>query len=189
MAAFTALYDACVLYPAPLRDLLVRLGGTALFRARWTDTIHEEWIRSVLENRPDLSRVRLERTRDLMNEHILDSLVTDYKDLIPNIELPDANDRHIVAAAIHCRADIIVTFNLKDFPASVLSPYNIEVRHPDMFVLHLLDLEAQLICATIRQQRLDLKNPAKTVEEMLDILAQQGLEQSVARLRLLIASL
>ena len=71
---FTTLYDSCVLYPAPLRDLLVRLGGTGLFRARWTNQIHDEWIRNLLENRTDLSRERLERTRDLMNDHIFDSL-------------------------------------------------------------------------------------------------------------------
>ena len=75
---FTALYDSCVLYPAPLRDLLVRLGGTGLFRARWTNQIHDEWIRNLLENRTDLSRERLERTRDLMNDNIFDSLVVSY---------------------------------------------------------------------------------------------------------------
>lgn len=72
MSFFTALYDANVLYPAPLRDLLMHLAMTGLFRAKWTNEIHEEWIRNVLENRPDLTRNQLERTRDLMNEHVLD---------------------------------------------------------------------------------------------------------------------
>ena len=123
MATFTALYDACVLYPAPLRDLLVRLGGTGLFRARWTNEIHAEWIRNVLENRSDLSRERLERTQDLMNEHIFDSLITDYEDLIPSLELPDADDRHVVAAAIRGRADVIVagTMGVKDVHVRLLS--------------------------------------------------------------------
>jgi PIN domain len=103
LASFTALYDACVLYPAPLRDLLIRLADTGLFRARWTNAIHEEWILNVLENRADLSRERLERTRDLMNEHILDSLVNDYEELIPMLLLPDENDRHVLAAAIRDR--------------------------------------------------------------------------------------
>jgi hypothetical protein len=65
VAAFTALYDACVLYPAPLRDLLMRLAVTDLFHARWTDAIHEEWMRNLLADRPDLSRARIERTRAL----------------------------------------------------------------------------------------------------------------------------
>lgn len=186
MATFTALYDACVLYPAPLRDLLVRLAGTGLFRARWTNEIHEEWIRNVLEKRSDLSREQLERTKDLMNEHILDSLVTEYEDLISTIALPDADDRHVVAAAIRGRADVIVTFNLKDFPSSVLSRYNLGAQHPDAFVERLLDLDEELVCTTLRQQRLDLKKPPKPVEDMLLTLSEQGLTRSVARLQSLI---
>jgi predicted nucleic acid-binding protein len=116
VADFTALYDAYVLYPAPLRDFLVRLAATGLFRARWTNRIHAEWIGNLLAQRSDLTRERLERTRDLMNEHILDCLVTNYEDLIEAIQLPDEDDRHVVAAAIRGRADVIVTFNRKDFP-------------------------------------------------------------------------
>jgi predicted nucleic acid-binding protein len=100
---------------------LLHLAGTGLFRARWTNDIHEEWIRNVLRDRADLSRDRLERTRDLMNDHILDCLVTGYEDLIPPLQLRDADDRHVLAAAIRGRADVIVTFNGKDFPDSVLS--------------------------------------------------------------------
>ena len=117
---FTVIYDACVLYPAPLRDLLMRLALTDLYRARWTDMIHDEWIRNVLLQRPDLKREDLERTRSLMNANVRDSLVTGFAHLIPAIELPDADDRHVVAAAIHAGANLIVTFNLKDFPAEAL---------------------------------------------------------------------
>lgn len=81
MATFTALYDACVLYPAPLRDLLMHLALADLYRARWTDRIHEEWIRNLLEKRPDLNRNLLERTRQLMNAHVRDCLVTGYDHL------------------------------------------------------------------------------------------------------------
>jgi len=86
---FIVLYDACVLYPAPLRDLLLRLALTDLYRARWSDAIHEEWIRAVLRNRPDLSRQQLERTRALMNAHVRDALVDGYQTLIPALKLPD----------------------------------------------------------------------------------------------------
>lgn len=91
MGRFTVVYDACVLYPAPLRDLLM---PEDLFRACWSDAIHDEWIRSVLARRPDLTRDQLERTRDLMNSSVLDSVVTDYEHFIPLIELPDENDLH-----------------------------------------------------------------------------------------------
>jgi hypothetical protein len=67
VANFIALYDACVLYPAPLRDLLMHMALTDLYRAKWTNAIHEEWIRNVLANRPDLTRQQLERTCELMN--------------------------------------------------------------------------------------------------------------------------
>lgn len=98
---FTVIYDACVLYPAPLRDLLMRLALTDLYRARWTDMIHDEWTRNVLKQRPDLKAEDLQRTRSLMNSHVRDSLVTGFEHLIPSVELPDADDRHVVAAAIH----------------------------------------------------------------------------------------
>ena len=92
---FTALFDACVLYPAPLRDFLMRLAITDLFRAKWTDEIHDEWIRNVLKNRADLTEERLHRTKALMNSNVRDCLVQGYKDLIPSLNLPDANDRHV----------------------------------------------------------------------------------------------
>ena len=99
MSTFTALYDACVLYPAPLRDLLLRLALTDLFRARWSNEIHDEWIRNVLANRPDLKREQLERTRELMNSNVRDSVVSDYEDLIDGLQLPDQGDRHVSAGA------------------------------------------------------------------------------------------
>ncbi|MEZ2233262.1 PIN domain-containing protein [Microcoleus sp.] len=95
-----ALYDACVLYSAPLRDLLMQLALTDLFQARWTDEIHDEWIRNVLKNRPDLTIEQLTRTKDLMNRYVRDCLVTGYEWIIPSLNLPDPNDRHILAAAI-----------------------------------------------------------------------------------------
>jgi predicted nucleic acid-binding protein len=117
----TVVYDACVLYPAPLRELLMRLALTDLYRARWSDQIHEEWITAVLRNRPDLSRAQLERTRSLMNAYVRDALVDGYQSLVPALELPDPNDRHVLAAAIQCGADLILTFNLDDFPEQALT--------------------------------------------------------------------
>lgn len=98
MTNFTAVYDACVLYPAPLRDLLMRLAVTDLFRAKWTEAIHDEWTRSVLRDRPDLSADQLQRTRTLMNDNVRDCLVTGYEELIPALHLPDPDDRHVEMA-------------------------------------------------------------------------------------------
>lgn len=189
LAKLVALYDSCILYPAPMRDLLVRLAGTGLFQARWTNDIHEEWIRSVLESRSDLSRARLERTRDLMNEHILDSIVTGYERHIPSLVLPDPDDRHVVAAAMEAGCDVIVTFNLKHFPSSALESLHIEAQHPDEFISRMLDADTSVVCDTVRKQRLNLRNPPKSAEELLDTLEAQGLPRTVARLRENIESL
>ncbi len=182
MASFTAFYDACVLYPAPLRDFLLRLAMTELFRARWTDHIHAEWIGGVLGNRQDITAEQLERTRQLMNQAVPDCLVTGYEELIDSLELPDPDDRHVLAAAIRCQADVIVTFNLNDFPADIIGCYGIEARHPDEFIGHLLDIDPGAVCNVARLQRQALKTPPKSPEEFLDTLLRQGLAGTVAQL-------
>jgi predicted nucleic acid-binding protein len=183
VSQFTALYDACVLYPAPLRDLLMHLALTDLFRAKWTDAIHDEWIRNVLKDRPDLKPEQLQRTRDLMNAHVRDCLVTGYEELIPGLTLPDPDDRHVLAAAIRAGADVIVTFNLRDFPDDVLAKYGIEALHPDDFVTYQLDLAPHVVCAAAKRQRESLKNPPKSVHEYLEGLERQGLVQTASALR------
>ena len=183
MAGPTALFDANVLYPAPLRDLLMHLALTDLFRARWSDAIHEEWIRNVLEHRPDLAREQLERTRRLMNAHARDALVTDYEALIPNLILPDPDDRHVLAAAVKGQADVIVTNNLKDFPAETLARYGMEAQHPDVFVTALIELDALAVVDAVKNQRANLRRPRVTAEALLETLERQGLATSVARLR------
>ena len=93
---FTAFNDANVLYPAELRNLLMHLALTGLFRAKWSADVHEEWISNLLQKRPDLTRDKLERTRMLMDQHAVDALVTGYEDLIPDLQLPDPGDRHVL---------------------------------------------------------------------------------------------
>jgi predicted nucleic acid-binding protein len=179
----TAVYDANVLYPAPLRDLLIRLAQAGLVRGRWTETIHEEWLRNVLKDKPQLSPERLTRTRTLMNEAVRDCLVTGYEELIDSLTLPDPDDRHVLAAAIHAGAEVIVTYNLSDFPTEALARFDIEAQHPDDFLVGLLDLAPGAVCAAVKQQRESLRNPPKTAEELLNTLEGQGLTQAVARLR------
>jgi len=182
-ATFTAVYDACVLYPAPLRDLLMRLALTDLFRARWTKHIHEEWMRSVLRDRPDLKREQLERTRDLMDENVRDCVVTGYEPLMAGLTLPDSDDRHVLAAAIRAGASVIVTYNTSDFPEARLKSFGVEAQHPDVFITHLLDLAPGAVVAAAREQRAALRNPPVTVEKFLEALARQQLPETVNRLR------
>lgn len=176
---FTVVYDACVLYPAPLRDFLMQLALTDKFRARWSNMIHDEWIRNLLINRPDLKPEDLERTRSLMNLHVRDSLVTEFEHLIPSVVIPDKDDRHVVAAAIHSGADLIITFNLKDFPDTALSAYNLKAQHPDDFIYDLLDLNQAAVLQAAAAQRASLRNPPKSPEEYLEVLLKQGLTQTV----------
>ena len=170
--AFTALYDANVLHPPGVRDLLVRLGQTGLFRAKWSEQILDEMVRSIVERRPDLDPQRLARTRDLMCEAVANCIVTGYEPLIDGLTLPDPDDRHVLAAAIRCSAQVIVTSNLKDFPASALERFNIEAQSPDQFVLDLVNLAPARVAAVIQQQSAALQSPRRTVDELLDDLSR-----------------
>jgi hypothetical protein len=179
---YTVLFDACVLYPAPLRDILVQLATTSLFRAKWTNHIHDEWINSVLESRPDLNRQQLERTRDIMNGAILDCLITNYEYLIPALDLPDPDDRHVLAAAIHARCDAIITTNLKDFPAHILGKHNIEALHPDDFIHHQFGLDQAAVITSAYEVRARLKNPPVTADEYIGILRELPLPKTASEL-------
>lgn len=182
MSKFTVVYDACLLYPAPLRDTLMRLALTDLFKAQWTDQIHEEWINALLRQNKH-SRETLERVRDLMDRHVRDAKVTGYESLISGLALPDPDDRHVLAAAIRCGADAIITFNLKDFPEDALAPYGIEAIHPDDFIYSQIDMAPAICCKAIQSQRLSLKKPEMDVDTLLATLQKQQLPQTVAKLR------
>jgi hypothetical protein len=169
------------LYPALTRDLLLTLSRTGLFRARWTDQIHDEWIAAVLRENPHLAG-RLARTRALMDDSVLDCLITGYESLVDGLTLPDPDDRHVLAAAIKGRADVIVTKNLKDFPAAALAPFGIEPQHPDAFVLHQISLNMDRALAAIAKLRARLVRPAMDVREFLDSIARE-LPNTAASLR------
>jgi hypothetical protein len=170
-----AVLDACVLYPAPMRDLLLHLADGHLFTPKWTDTIQDEWVRNLLLNRPDLNAGQLRRTTDAMNKAFAGATVTGYEALIGVIHLPDLDDRHVLAAAIRCHADVIVTANLKDFPAAELSRYDVETQHPDLFIHNLLDLYPGDVLRAFHQQVANLRNPPKTTGQVLESLRRTGL--------------
>jgi hypothetical protein len=186
--AFVVLYDACVLYPAPLRDLLVRLANTGVVRARWSDAILDECFRNILEHRPDLKPESLLRTRELMAQAVPDCMVSGFEGLIDGLVLPDADDRHVLAAAIRAGAQAIVTFNLKDFPTDRLAPYNIDAKHPDDFVIDTIELSPGAVAKAVAEQATALRNPPRSIPELLETLRDQGLVRSVAKLRELFGS-
>ena len=174
MARFSALYDACVIYSAPVRDLLIRLALLDLFQAKWSEDIHREWTTRLLENRPDLTPEQLERVKTLMDKHVQSSLVTGYADLVPALRLPDPNDRHVLAAAIAGHCDVIVTYDTKDFPKEALKPYGIDVQHPDEFITHLIDLSPHSVLGVVRKQQQTLKNPPVSMETLLQTFEEKA---------------
>lgn len=118
-----------------------------------------------------------------MDSHVRDALVEGYASLIPSLMLPDPDDRHVLAAAIHARADVIVTFNLKDFPAETLDTCGIEAQHPDEFLCHAFDLAPDVVCTIARELRRGLEYPPLTVDQYLATLDRHGLRRFVAILR------
>jgi len=167
---FTALLDACVLYPAPVRDLLIETANTHVYRARWSNHIHDEWVAAVLKSNPKATAEALTRTRALMDQAVPDALITGYEGLIASVALPDPKDRHVLAAAVVGRADVIVTANLKHFPAEALAPYGIEAQHPDEFLMHQRDLSHERFLKSVKRIRARLVNPPLTADQYIDSL-------------------
>lgn len=176
-----ALYDACVLYPSLIRNLLMHLAVSGLVAARWTDEIHDEWIRNLLADRPDLTLGRLQRTRQFMEQAVPDAQVTGYEGIVPSLSLPDLDDRHVLAAALHAEADLLVTFNLKDFPVSALHP--LDVLTPDDLVRRLMDSVPEATVAAMEGLRLTLRQPAYSLPDFLERLDKVGLPEAAHRLK------
>ena len=177
------IFDACVIYPERLRSLLMYLASSGLFKAKWSDEIHSEWIRNLLANRPDLSRNQLEKIREQMNLYSQDSLVTEYDYLIPQLFLPDPDDRHVLAAAIQGQAGHIVTFNTRDFPDDVLKVHDIIAMHPDRFIFEQFHTVPSLVLQAIKIHRNSYKRPPLLVEDYLAPLERSGLAQTVSLIR------
>ncbi|MFF2021221.1 PIN domain-containing protein [Streptomyces sp. NPDC058171] len=181
--AFVALYDANVLYPSTLRDLLIRVAQAGLVQAKWSDAILDEVFRNLTAKRPDLRPDRLDRTRHLMVRAVRDCLVKGYEPLINAVQLPDPDDRHVLAAAIRAKAQVIVTFNLKDFPADRLTPWDVEAVHPDAFIAAQIDLDSRVVYSQVEQMARGRKRPPATTSDILDCLERDGLVASAAALR------
>ena len=181
-ARYTAILDANVLYPQLVRDTLLSLAVERLYHARWTTRIHDEWMRHLAKDRPEIA-AKLPQLAERMNASVPDSLVTNYERLITSIDLPDPDDRHVVAAAIAGHADAIVTFNTKDFPADVLQPYGIEVQHPDEFVMKQLQLQKIPALSAIKKMRARWTNPARPAQELIEAFERRGLPMTADLLR------
>ena len=181
--AYTVVVDANVLYDAAARDLLIRFALRGLVRVRWTEHILDECFHALRSNRPDLQEDRLVRMRKLMCEAVPDCIITGHEPLIEAIELPDVDDRHVLAAAVKSDAQAIVTFNTKDFPSESIARYHIEVIHPDDFFVNQIDLDPIAASHVLRELADDLKAPPRTPLEIVEGLEARGLAVTASRLR------
>lgn len=172
--AFRAVLDACVLYPASIRDTLLRLAERELYDVAWSAHILDEMERNLVRDlraAPTLAR----RLRVAMEAAFPEASVP--VDAIRTLEPAmrnDPKDRHVLAAAVAARADVIVTANVRDFPAEACAPLRVEAQTPDTFLCSLLDLDPPLVVDVIRQQAADLADPPLSPDELLDVLARAG---------------
>ncbi len=183
MARPTALLDANVLYPAGLRDLLLRLADRHLYAPLWSADIHAEWMRSLLADRPDIEAGVLDRTRAVMDGHFPDAVVTGHEAVAATLVLPDPDDRHVLAAAIHGGADIIVTRNLRDFPVGHVAAHGLVAQHPDTFVAELFEADPEAVLAAVRGHRAALRRPPRSADDYLAALERLGLGRTLSLLQ------
>ena len=161
---------------------MLYLSQTGLYRARWSNLIHDEWIRNAIKNNPHIAPEALARTRALMDKHAVSPLVSGFEQLINSIDLPDKDDRHVVAAAIGGQAEGIITFNLKDFPDNSLAPFGLSAIHPDIFLSDMFELNQSVVVGAAQRHRRGLRNPAMSAQDYLDCLQRQKLPRFVSKL-------
>ncbi len=175
-----ALLDANVLFPFRKRDILLRFHHAGLFRARWTERILDEWTVNLVERKPHLER-SVRSQRQAMREHFPEAPVTGYEPLIGTFELPDADDHHVLAAAIRCGAQYIVTDNLTDFPAETLAQFDIEAIDADGFLSRTFDLYPSEALGVLRSLREAYSNPPFTPSGFIRDLISKGLPRLAAQ--------
>jgi hypothetical protein len=165
---FTVLYDANILFGAFRRNVMIHLAQAGIFRAKWREDIHQEWMRNLKERYPDIGVEKIQKIRGLIDAAVPDCLVKGYRRLIDGLELPDPKDRHVLAAAIKSAAQVIVTCNTDHFPSSVLEEYDIEAQHPDDFLMYQKEENLATVLSQLQLCRQNLRNPACTVDEFIE---------------------
>jgi predicted nucleic acid-binding protein len=175
----SAVLDANVLYPFLVRDVLLSFAHAGLYRPLWTDRINEEWSLNLIEKLPE-REAQIKATVQVMNGAFPEALVGQYEDLIESLQLPDIDDRHVLAAAIRGDANIIVTENLKDFPSVVLERYGLDALTTDEFVLNVVETHPVDTVDALRRMRLRYTNPPHDPEQLLQAMLRCGLARTVA---------
>ncbi len=183
MIGTVAVLDANVLYPARLRNLLLRLADADLFSPRWSAMIHTEWMRAHLRTSLTLTPPDLGGLRDLMDAAFPQATVEGFEPLIDKLMLRDLDDRHVLAAAIRGQAGVIVTRNLKDFPARRLARHGVIPIGPDAFIASIFAEAPVEAAAAARAHRLSLSLRPKDTHAYLTGLRRENLPRTVKALR------
>lgn len=182
MTGSTAVLDANVLYPAPLRDFLLQLAFDGLFIPKWSVQIQNKWTRNVLLNRPDIAPEKLVRTTLLMNRAFPNANVSGFESIAPKVS-NHPKDAHVLATAIHTKANVIVTFNLRDFVTAEADSLFVPAVHPDDFTFQLLDENPVEFLSAIRDLHLRLVRPKPSMDDYMDKIEKCGLIKSTRALR------
>lgn len=177
-SVITVVLDASVLYPAPVRDLLLSLAFEGLFEPKWSKKINEEWKRNLLTNRKDIKKDKLEDTINSMNLAFPLANTKNFEKISKTLELPDKNDTHVLACGIKSKSQFIITSNLKDFPNRILNEYNITAIHPDKFILNVIESDEESCLIAFRRLIERLKNPPIKEEELIKIFKKIGLVEA-----------
>lgn len=176
--AFVVAFDADVLYPIGLCDLFITTLESRLYRAHWSTGILEEVERTYLRNFPKQDPANIRRRIDLMNQAEPRALIDPPPELIEAMT-NDPKDRHVLAAAVAAGAEVLVTFNLSDFPDTACEPYGVEPQHPDVFVEHLVDLDPAAIWYSIAKMAARRRNPPATPEDVRVYLGEKYLPNAM----------
>ena len=171
VARVKAVLDACVLYPAALRDTLLRVARAGFYDAYWSEQILEEVRRNLTAE--DLSLEQWHHLRNKLTVAFPEAIVTGHEHLIDT--MPNhPKDRHVLAAAVAAGAQVIVTSNLRDFPEAALKPFSVEALSPDAFLVQLFRQDSNGMTQVVVDQAHDLRRPPKSVSEVLDMLAKHA---------------
>jgi predicted nucleic acid-binding protein len=173
-ADFPVVLDACVLVPAALRDTLLRLAEKRLFLPRWSDEIIKEMVRTLRQKPFDKTETQTNYLLSELKSHFEDAWVQNYAPIIPSCTNHE-KDRHVLAAAIKSNAELIVTFNLKDFPDASLEPWDIEALHPDDFLIDVFYVNPELVVHILHEQAAEIDRELK---KQLNVM-RQGLPKFV----------
>jgi len=181
---YKAVLDTNVIFPIVIRDLLFWFAHYDLYTPKWSNNIFDEWKNVMI--RKGIEPLIAEKRITIANTAFPDALVLNYEGLIENLNLPDIDDRHVLAAAIKINANIIVTNNLKDFPSDYLESFGLKAVSADDFLTDIIDLNHDTAIKAFKELVLNRKNPEMDEFQVLESFRRNGLDQTADYLHALL---